>query len=156
MAHQLNQFSTIHNEHAKPFRHMKEPGTIQRYFGIWRDLIYYSWRIYEGLERPGCCLTEFQKYVFEQCLAYEGSDKELAMKFSALLYQQNLPGSEFSSVLISYVAALALDEGGNSWQTPGTFNGKFSALIWCIQLLLFGEALERMDRIGSELGDTHL
>ncbi|KAJ9658216.1 hypothetical protein H2201_007889 [Coniosporium apollinis] len=111
----LNRFQSSKVEllgKTRAFDPDKEASTLATYFGLWKQLLAYMYRVVDPLK------------------------KALEALCIRLIYH-NVGGKRYSSPLVSFCAMLSVKPSTSGWMRPGDYSSHLSGLIWVVQLLVF-------------------
>ena len=153
----LSEFYAGASGRSAGFRYYKDPSTLNKYFGTFRQLLAYYFRVVhfdgEHFTRtqsnqvlPGEAIrpTSSQKQAGEEIVAaLRSNDEEALQRAIRRLYLalicHTVGSTPYESAVLSFCAMLSR-RGGGLWEEPGNFNSKLSALIWTAQMLIFDQA----------------
>lgn len=160
----LAKFYESNTEGSSYFAVCKSESTLSTYFGYWRSLMVYCYRVafardedsywFPDSDRPADVVTPGSTFVVgsalalgwadvRECLAI--GDEEVAVEktmtrlpdfFRALICVQT-GTHRYGSIILSFAAMLSIKPTTKTWKAPGNFNSSLSGLIWVSQLILF-------------------
>ena len=157
----LNRFQSSKVEllgKTRAFEPDKEASTLATYFGLWKQLLAYMYRVVDrdyfttegGQEQRQkrskpedvIHLSGEQWSAWEETLsaASAGDGSALKKALEALcirLICHNVGGKRYSSPLVSFCAMLSVKPSTLGWMRPGDYSSHLSGLIWVVQLLVF-------------------
>lgn len=146
---QLNSFQPGRLYRYPLLIEMKE-ATYRRYKNVWKSLLCYVYRVgFLGKAPLHFKLTDNQKASFKALVfavrRNPTAPLQLCLDFCLSLLDQHLGGDVYDSIVIGFLAVLAIDPVQQQLRGPSTYTSFLSGLVKCSALLIVQQAVGAQD-----------